>query len=109
VADQTKNILVLGVGNILLRDEGIGVRVVERVEREFRFSGNVRLMDGGVRGMILMDPITQADHVVVIDAVVNDQPPGTSTAWKATTCACPWPSRTPCTTWTFWRPCAAVN
>lgn len=77
MADQTKNILVLGVGNILLRDEGIGVRVVERLEREFRFSGNVRLMDGGVRGMILMDPITQADHVVVIDAVVNDQPPGT--------------------------------
>ncbi|WP_028586939.1 HyaD/HybD family hydrogenase maturation endopeptidase [Desulfocurvus vexinensis] len=77
MADPQKNILVLGVGNILLRDEGVGVRVVERLEREYEFSDNVRLMDGGVRGMILMDPIIAADHVVVIDAVVNGHPPGT--------------------------------
>jgi hydrogenase maturation protease len=77
VADEKKSILVLGVGNILLRDEGVGVRVVERLGREFAFSDNVRLMDGGVRGMILMDPIIESDHVVIIDAVVNDHPPGT--------------------------------
>ncbi|MCK9239152.1 HyaD/HybD family hydrogenase maturation endopeptidase [Desulfocurvus sp.] len=77
MADEKKSILVLGVGNILLRDEGVGVRVVERLGREFAFSDNVRLMDGGVRGMILMDPIIESDHVVIIDAVVNDHPPGT--------------------------------
>lgn len=72
-----KKILVLGLGNILLRDEGIGVRVVERMMEEYDFSENVKLMDGGVRGIILMDPITEADYVIVVDAVINDHPPGT--------------------------------
>lgn len=77
MTEPDKKILVLGLGNILLRDEGIGVRVVERMMEEFDFSENVQLMDGGVRGMILMDPITQADSVIVVDAVINDHPPGT--------------------------------
>ncbi|MBU1001321.1 MAG: HyaD/HybD family hydrogenase maturation endopeptidase [Proteobacteria bacterium] len=76
-AEAEKKILVLGLGNILLRDEGIGVRVVERLIEQYEFLDNITLMDGGVRGMILMDPIIQADHIIVIDAVLNDQPPGT--------------------------------
>ncbi|WP_461209359.1 HyaD/HybD family hydrogenase maturation endopeptidase [Desulfocurvus sp. DL9XJH121] len=77
MTQEDKKILVLGLGNILLRDEGIGVRVVERMQREYEFSDNVTVMDGGVRGIILMDPITEADHVVVVDAVINGHPPGT--------------------------------
>lgn len=77
MAEPEKKILVLGVGNILLRDEGIGVRVVERLQREYDFPEGIQLMDGGVRGMILMDPIINSDHVVVIDAVVNGHEPGT--------------------------------
>ncbi len=77
MSEDSKNILVLGLGNILLRDEGIGVRVVERLMAEYDFPPNVTLLDGGVRGMILMDPIIASDSVVVIDAVVNDHPPGT--------------------------------
>ena len=72
-AEAEKKILVLGLGNILLRDEGIGVRVVERLIEQYEFLDNITLMDGGVRGMILMDPIIQADHIIVIDAVLNDQ------------------------------------
>ena len=72
-----KKILVLGLGNILLRDEGIGVRVVERMLEQYEFSDNVELMDGGVRGIYLMDPINEADFVVVVDAVINGHPPGT--------------------------------
>lgn len=75
--DTEKSILVLGLGNILLRDEGIGVRVMERLQEEYDFSENVQLMDGGVRGMILMDPMINADHVVILDAVINEHPPGT--------------------------------
>jgi len=77
VSEPSKKILVLGLGNILLRDEGVGVRVVERLQGDYDFSDNVELMDGGVRGMILMDPMINADHVVIVDAVVNDHPPGT--------------------------------
>jgi len=74
---KEKRILVLGVGNVLLRDEGIGVRTVERLQLDYRFSSNVELMDGGTLGLRLLDPISQADYVIVVDAVQNGQAPGT--------------------------------
>jgi hydrogenase maturation protease len=74
---DTKRILVLGVGNILFTDEGVGVRCVERLEREYEFSENVRLMDGGTLGMRLMDPILQCDQLIVCDAVLGGGEPGT--------------------------------
>jgi len=78
VTAQTDNkILVLGLGNILLRDEGIGVRVVERMLEQYEFADNIKVLDGGVRGIILMDPIIDSDHVIVVDAVLNDHPPAT--------------------------------
>lgn len=76
VMDQ-KHILVLGVGNILLRDEGIGVRVVEKLQHDYTFSPNVRLLDGGTLGLRLLEPITEADYLIVVDAVQTSQPPGT--------------------------------
>lgn len=72
-----KRILVLGIGNVLLHDEGVGVRVIERLQADYDFSSNVELMDGGTLGMRLLDPIVQADHVVVVDAVRNGEAPGT--------------------------------
>jgi hydrogenase maturation protease len=72
-----KRILVLGVGNILLRDEGIGVKVVQRLQSEYRFSDNVELMDGGTLGLRLLDPISRSDYLIVVDAVQNDEAPGT--------------------------------
>ena len=71
-----KHILVLGVGNILLRDEGIGVRVVEKLQETYAFSPNVRLLDGGTLGLKLLAPITAADCLIVVDAVKIGQPPG---------------------------------
>lgn len=71
-----QRILVLGVGNVLYTDEGIGVRMVERLEREYTFSDNVTLMDGGTLGMKLMDPIINSDYLIVVDAVLGDDPPG---------------------------------
>jgi hydrogenase maturation protease len=72
-----QHILVLGVGNILLKDEGVGVRLIEQLQGEYTFSPNVRLMDGGTLGIRLLDDITAADHLIVVDAVRNDHPPGT--------------------------------
>lgn len=74
---EQKQILVLGVGNILLRDEGIGVRIIEKLSEEYLFSPNVELMDGGTLGIKLLDPISRVDHLIVVDAVQNGQPPGT--------------------------------
>lgn len=72
-----KRILVLGVGNILLKDEGVGVKVVEKLGTEYDFSPNVELMDGGTLGLRLLDPICDADFVIVVDAVQNRGIPGT--------------------------------
>lgn len=73
---EAKKILVLGVGNILLRDEGVGVRVVEKLLREYDFADNVTLLDGGTLGMRLIDPILQSEYLVVVDAVLGDGQPG---------------------------------
>ncbi len=74
---DNERIVVLGIGNILLRDEGIGVRVVEELERRYRLPENVRCVDGGTQGLWLMATIQEADHLVVIDAVLGRGEPGT--------------------------------
>lgn len=73
----TRKILVLGVGNILLHDEGIGVRVIEELQARYEFSENVEFFDGGTLGLRLLDPIVGADYLIVVDAVQNGEPPGT--------------------------------
>lgn len=47
-------ILILGVGNILLGDEGVGVRVVEQLLQHYHFSDQVELVDGGTAGLELL-------------------------------------------------------
>ena len=71
-----KRILVLGVGNILFTDEGIGVRCIERMQQDFTFSDNVTLMDGGTLGTKLMGPILESDYLIVCDAVLCGDAPG---------------------------------
>ena len=69
-------ITVLGVGNILLSDEGVGVRVVEALCRRFDFADHVRVLDGGVLGVRLMGIISETDILIVVDAVCNRGEPG---------------------------------
>lgn len=71
-----KRILVLGVGNILFTDEGIGVRCIEQMQREYTFSDNVTLLDGGTLGTKLMGPILESDYLIVCDAVLCGDAPG---------------------------------
>jgi len=71
-----RRILVLGVGNILFTDEGLGVRCIEQMQEKYTFSDNVTLMDGGTLGTRLMGPILEADYLVVCDAVLCDDKPG---------------------------------
>lgn len=70
------NIMILGVGCTLFTDEGFGVRVVERLEREYRFPANLSLVDGGVLGTNLLGVIAQADQLIVVDAIRNKGAPG---------------------------------
>ena len=72
-----KHILVLGVGNILLGDEGTGVRVIQWLEDQYVFSENVELYDGGTLGLKLLEPICRSDFAIVVDIVRGGGAPGT--------------------------------
>jgi hydrogenase maturation protease len=70
-------VLVLGVGNVLMRDEALGVRAVEEMGRRFRFPEDVELLDGGTSGIELLSYIRDKDYLIVVDAVKGGNPPGT--------------------------------
>ncbi|MBC8391208.1 MAG: HyaD/HybD family hydrogenase maturation endopeptidase [Deltaproteobacteria bacterium] len=73
---STPHIMILGVGCILFSDEGFGVRVVEKLEERFEFPDNVSLVDGGVLGLNLLGMISEADQLIVVDAIRNKGEPG---------------------------------
>ncbi|MBI5330731.1 MAG: HyaD/HybD family hydrogenase maturation endopeptidase [Betaproteobacteria bacterium] len=60
--------LVLGIGNTLLTDEGIGIHVLHRLEAEAPLPPEVELMDGGTLSFTLAGPIEEADALIVVDA-----------------------------------------
>ena len=70
-------VLVLGLGNILLQDEGVGVAVIERLQRRYRVPDEVELLDGGTSGMSLLEDISNREHLIVVDAVRTGKPAGT--------------------------------
>ena len=69
--------LLLGVGNVLLTDEAIGVRVVEQFEQQYDYGEALEVLDGGTAGMELLEAIANRDLVVIADAVVTGASPGT--------------------------------
>lgn len=74
--------LVLGVGNLLLRDEGVGVHVVRAIEQlvatdDGAFPVGTRVVDGGTLGLDLLPLLEDADAVVLVDAANLRQAPGT--------------------------------
>ncbi len=73
-----ERILILGVGNILFTDEGIGVRTLEWLQEHYVFPENVTLVDGGTLGMGLMDALLNCDRVYVLDAVLGGDVPGST-------------------------------
>ncbi len=71
-------ILVLGVGNILLTDEAIGVRIVEALEQRYILPDYVEILDGGTAGMELLGDMANRDHLIIADAIVSKKnTPGT--------------------------------
>lgn len=73
---KQKEILVLGIGNTMLKDEGIGVRVAEKM-MEMSLPPEVEVMDGGIKGLDLLYYIEGRKKVIVVDAVKAGAPPGT--------------------------------
>ncbi len=74
--------VVLGIGNILLTDEGVGVRVIEQLEQDYRFPPGVEIIDGGTCGMEMLEQLEDLDGLVVVDCVRCGQPPATPVLLK---------------------------
>ncbi len=70
--------LILGIGNVLLRDEGAGVHALRRLGDALDGRADVELMDGGTLSFTLAGAIEEADHLIVIDAAQLDAAPGTT-------------------------------
>ena len=72
-----RQITILGVGNLLFRDEGLGIHVIERLETGFVFPDQVSLVDGGTLGLSLLGVVTAADDLIIVDAIRKGGEPGT--------------------------------
>ena len=70
-----QKIVVLGVGNILLSDEGVGVCVAQELMK-MKLPPGVRVVEGGTEGFGLLDVITEADRLIIVDAVKGGGAPG---------------------------------
>ena len=71
-----KHITILGLGNILLADEGFGVHFVRYFEDRYNLPGNCEIVDGGVMGYVLLDIFDKSDFIIVIDCIKLDDEPG---------------------------------
>jgi hydrogenase maturation protease len=78
VTTDAKKTLVLGLGNIIMGDEGVGVHVVRALEKH-PLPADVDTLDGGTGGFILLEPLQNAGHIILIDATDDGNPPGTVT------------------------------
>jgi hydrogenase maturation protease len=73
---ENRRITILGLGNILLADEGFGVHFVRHIEDKYILPENVELIDGGVMGYVLLDIFDRSDTMIVIDCIKLDDKPG---------------------------------
>lgn len=71
------NIAIVGIGNLLMRDEGVGIHALRKLSEEFTFSENLHFIDGGTMGLDLLPFIEGRDLVILIDAVDFREQPGT--------------------------------
>jgi hydrogenase maturation protease len=78
VTNSQKKTLVLGLGNVIMGDEGIGVHVVRALEKNTLPAG-VECLDGGTGGFTLLGPLQSADRIIIIDAAADGNPEGTVT------------------------------
>ena len=70
--------LILGLGNVIMGDEGIGVHVVRALEQK-TLPPNVECLDGGTGGFILLEPLEKADRIFLVDATADENPVGNVT------------------------------
>lgn len=74
---RDKKILVLGLGNLLLADEGFGVRALYYLAEQYDWPDNVTLIDGATQGLMLMGDLMDCDVAIILDIALMGTAPGT--------------------------------
>ncbi len=69
-------IALVGIGNILLKDEGVGVHVINAIREKYTFSPEVEIIDGGTLGLDLLPLFEGKDKILIVDAVNFGKEPG---------------------------------
>jgi hydrogenase maturation protease len=77
VANQSNRKIVLGLGNTLNTDEGLGVHALKELEKQLGVSEGWEFIDGGVLGLNLLPWVEEASHLLILDAVNARMQPGT--------------------------------
>jgi hydrogenase maturation protease len=67
---------LIGLGNILMQDDGVGVHAAMKIEKRFRFTPEIDIVDGGTLGLTLLPLIGGYDRVLFVDAVEAGLEPG---------------------------------
>jgi len=75
--DLPPSVLVLGIGNLVMSDDGAGVRVVQELQKRYLFPSHVEIMDGGTLGLDLLPKLEGIERLLVVDAVETGGKPGT--------------------------------
>lgn len=75
-------VLILGLGNILIEDEGVGIAAIEYVRQHYQLPADIELLDGGTSGMALLDDLRHRSKLIVVDAVNTGAAPGTLVVLK---------------------------
>jgi len=74
--DFSDRILVMGIGNYLMADEGVGVHVAQRLAK-LSLPDTVDVVDGGTGGFHLLEYFENYSKIILVDATLDDQPAGT--------------------------------
>jgi hydrogenase maturation protease len=77
VPGEPSKVVVLGLGNILHSDDGVGPQAISRLRQDPRVLSDVSLIDGGTLGLELLTYVWDCSYLLVLDAVDVGQPPGT--------------------------------
>jgi hydrogenase maturation protease len=75
--DRRKPVTVLGIGNILYSDEGLGVHVLPALRKALNGRKQVEIIEGATDGLRLLGPVEEAEYLIVIDAIHAEEEPGT--------------------------------
>jgi hydrogenase maturation protease len=75
MADEP-DMIVIGLGNLVMSDDGLGVHAVRRLRDRYRLAGEVDLVEGGTAGLLLLPRLADARRVIILDAIDAGAPAG---------------------------------